>query len=106
MEKFIEYMQTKNFSHATQKMYLRSINQFLEWINKEAINCTKKDVLKYLEYLKNQRALKNISRKMQLTGLNHYFTFLYQSEQSTQNPCSFLKIRGIPKISLYKTLFL
>ena len=103
MEKFIQYMQGKNFSIATQQMYLRSVNEFLEWIEKEETRITKKDVLKYLEYLKKQRALKNISRKMQLTGINHYFTFLYHSEQITQNPCSFLKIRGISKISLYKT---
>lgn len=103
MEKFIQYMQGRNYSKTTQGMYLRSVNLFLEWINKEQTQITKKDVLKYLEYLKQQKNLKNVSRKMELTGMNHYFTFLYQSEQTTQNPCSFLKIRGIEKISLYKT---
>lgn len=103
MEKFIQYMQGRNYSETTQKMYLRSVNLFLEWIDKEQTQITKKDVLKYLEYLKQQKNLKNVSRKMELTGMNHYFTFLYQSEQITQNPCSFLKIRGIEKISLYRT---
>lgn len=103
MEKFIQYMQGRNYSETTQKMYLRSVNLFLEWIDKEQTQITKKDVLKYLEYLKTQKNLKNVSRKMELTGINHYFTFLYQSEQTTQNPCSFLKIRGIEKVSLYRT---
>ena len=103
MEKFIQYMQGRNYSETTQKMYLRSVNLFLEWIDKQETEITKKDVLKYLEHLKTQKNLKNVSRKMELTGMNHYFTFLYQSEQTTQNPCSFLKIRGIEKVSLYRT---
>jgi site-specific recombinase XerD len=39
---------------------------------------------------------------MHLTGLNHYFTFLYQEETISENPCSLLKIRGATQISLYK----
>jgi len=52
MEKFIQYMQGRNYSETTQKIYLRSVNLFLEWIDKQEIQITKKDVLKYLEYLK------------------------------------------------------
>jgi site-specific recombinase XerD len=101
-EDFTAYMQSKNFAPATQKMYLDSISQFLQWIEKEPTNCTKKDVLKYLEYLKQQRRLENISRRMRLTGLNHYFTFLYKAEQITSNPTALLKIRGTNKIHLYR----
>jgi len=98
---FIAHLQSKNLSEATQKLYLYDTNSFLEWINKEPVNCTKKDVLKYLEYLRKQRNLENVSRKMHLTSLNHYFTFLYQQEIIIENPCSLLKIRGAKKIHLY-----
>jgi integrase/recombinase XerD len=40
---------------------------------------------------------------MHLTGLKHYFTFLHRQEAISENPCLLLKIRGITKISLYKT---
>jgi len=102
MEKFIEYLQSKNHSKATQKAYLRYIGKFFKWTDKEAIQITKKDVLKYLGYLKDHKNWENITRRNQLIALNHYFTFLYQNEQIPQNPCLFLKIRGTQKKHLYK----
>jgi len=102
-EEFISYMQSKDFSEATQKMYLRSLSLFLEWMDKEETQITKPDVLKYLEYLKKQMNLKNESRKMELTAINHYFTFLCKNDHITQNPCALLKIRGIKKVNLHKT---
>ena len=102
MQKFIQYSQSKNHSQATQKAYLRYVNLFLEWIDKEPINTTKKDVLKYLGYLKDRKGQQNLTRKHNLIAINHYFTFLYKSEQITENPCLFLKIRGTKKQTLYK----
>lgn len=102
MEKFISYLQSKNHSQATQEAYLRYVNLFLEWIDKEPINTTKKDVLKYLQYLKDRKGQQNLTRKHNLIAINHYFTFLYRAEQVAENPCLFLKIRGTKKQTLYK----
>lgn len=102
MQKFIQYSQSKNHSQATQEAYLRYVNLFLEWIDKEPINTTKKDVLKYLGYLKDRKGQQNLTRKHNLIAINHYFTFLYKAEQITENPCLFLKIRGTKKKTLYK----
>jgi site-specific recombinase XerD len=68
----------------------------------EDIQVTKPDILKYLEYLKKRKGLQNVSRRNHLISLNHYFTFLYQSEQITENPCLLLKIRGTNKKQLHK----
>ena len=102
MEKFISYLQSKNHSQATQEAYLRYVNLFLEWLSKEPINTTKKDVLKYLQYLKDRKGQQNLTRKHNLIAINHYFTFLYRAEQVAENPCLFLKIRGTKKQTLYK----
>ena len=55
-----------------------------------------------MEHLKKRRAQKNITRKNRLIALNHYFTFLYKTEQITENPCLFLKIRGAKRKTLHK----
>lgn len=102
MNDFIQYLQSKNHSQATQEAYLRYVTQFLEWMEKEEIQITKKDVLKYLEHLKNRKGQQNLTRKHTLIALNHYFTFLLKAEQVTENPCLFLKIRGTKKRTLYK----
>jgi len=101
MEQFIQYLEAKNLSQATQNKYSRSIDEFLYWFTKEGINAAKKDILNYLFYLKNNRNQSNSSRKGDLTALKHYFTFLFKNELIASNPTNFLKIRGARKKTLY-----
>jgi integrase/recombinase XerD len=102
MEDFIYYLESKNHSKTTQKAYLRNVNLFIEWYKKEPINCTKKDVLKYLEYLQNKKQQDNITRRNSLIAINHYFTYLQKNEEVTSNPTALIKIRGTHKRHLYK----
>jgi len=101
MEQFIQYLEAKNLSQATQNKYSRSIDEFLFWFTKEDINATKKDILNYLSYLKDNRNQSNSSRKGDLTALKHYFTSLFKNELIANNPTNFLKIRGARKKTLY-----
>lgn len=101
-KEFITCLESKNLAKHTQKQYLLDIQLFFKWIQKEDIQITKLDILYYLEYLKKQKKLQNITRQHHLIALNHYFTFLYQSGQNTSNPCLLLKIRGTNKKKLHK----
>src|SRR3972149_11477186 len=97
---FIKYLENKNHSKNTQAAYLRQVNLFAVWYKNEVENCTKKDILKYLEYLQNKKGFENVSRRNALIALNHYFTFLLNNEVITSNPTALLKIRGIKKTQL------
>jgi len=97
---FTAYLEGKGFAKRTQKGHLSYVQLFLSWAGND-IQVTKPDVLRYLEHLKN-KGLQNVTRKRQLTALNHYFTFLYKDGQITANPCQFLKIRGANKKTLHK----
>jgi len=103
MKEFTEHLQSRNLSKTTIGIYLRYVNGFLDWYAKEPINCQKKDVLKYLSFLKDKKKYQNITRKNILIALNHYFTALLKSELVTSNPTAFLKIRGADKKHLYNT---
>jgi site-specific recombinase XerD len=103
MNDFIKYLQKKDLTPNTQNAYLRSVNLFLNWYEAEPMNAKKKDVLKYLEYLKNSKKQQNITRRNALIALNHYFEFLRKTEQITVNPTNLLKIRGTKKKQLYNT---
>jgi len=102
MEDFIKYLESKNHSKTTQKAYIRNVNLFLSWYKKEPINCTKKDILKYLEHLQNKKLQENITRRNALIAVNHYFTFLAKNEEIISNPTALIKIRGTHKRQLYK----
>jgi site-specific recombinase XerD len=101
-KEFTAYLESKELAKSTQKIYLLNVQIFFNWIKKEDLQVTKHDVLKYLEYLKNNTQQKNATRQNHLIALNHYFTFLYENEHIMQNPCSLLKIRGTVKKKLHK----
>jgi len=98
---FKTYLQNKNLSIATIKRYTRLTELFTDWNNSEAINCQKKDVLAYLGYLKNTKNLQTISRNNTLIALRHYFDYLITQNEITQNPTSFIKLRGLQKRNLH-----
>jgi len=99
---YITYLQRKDLANATQKAYCKSVDRFLEWFANDPINCTKKDVLHYLAYLKNNTPQQNITRRNSCIALNHYFTSLLQSGMMSENPLAFIKIRGTNKKQLHK----
>jgi site-specific recombinase XerD len=102
-ENFISYLQSNNLAQSTQNAYLKNLNLFLKWIEKEAEQTTKKDVLKYLEYLQTTKSQGNITRRNSLIAINHYFTHLHKAERIATNPAALIKIRGTKKRSLYRT---
>lgn len=101
MNDFIKYLQKKGLTQSTQQAYLRNANNFFDWYKCEAIATEKKDILKYLEYLKNNKKQQNITRKNSLIALHHYFEFLRETQQISANPTNLLKIRGTKKKQLY-----
>lgn len=100
---FIAYLQNKDLAPSTQDAYCFSAYKFCQWYEKDVMNCTKKDVLKYLEYLQNHRQQENITRCNALIAINHYFTFLQKTGAAEQNPTALIKIRGTKKKTLYRT---
>lgn len=102
MNEFKKYLQQKDYTQNTQNSYLEAVNRFMQWYKSEVINTEKKDILKYLEYLKTNKKLTNKSRNHVLMILKNYFTFMLQTVQIASNPTAFIKIRGTKKKQLYK----
>ena len=99
---FIKYLESKNLAQTSINAYVKFVESFFVKMKKEDIQITKPDVLKFLEYLKNNRKTQNSYRKNYLIALNHYFTYLYENEKISQNPCLLLKIRGVKRKTLCK----
>jgi len=98
MEDFKNYLQSKNLSPMTIKMYTREINHFISWYGTiDIINVQKKDVLNYLSYLKNEKNYQTVSTNHGLIALRHYFDGLVFNNELTLNPTSLIKLRGLKK---------
>jgi len=92
---FISYLQSQDLAAATQKLYAYNLSRFLAWYENDPINCRKKDILNYLDYLQNKRKLQNVSRKTHLIALDYYYRFLGLNEVT-----ALLKIQGTKKKKL------
>jgi site-specific recombinase XerD len=100
MEQFTSYLQGKNLSPATIGRYTGLIGNFTSWYgDDDVINCHKKDVLDYLNYLKNKQ--QPISRNNTLIALRHYFDYLIDEDMISGNPTALIKLRGIKKKKLH-----
>lgn len=100
---FTRYLQNKDLAPSTQDAYCLSVYKSLQWYEKDLMNCTKKDVLQYLEHLQNSKQQENITRRNALIAINHYFAFLQKTGAAEQNPTALIKIRGTKKRTLYRT---
>lgn len=92
MNDFIKYMQTKGLSSSTQKAYCFNTSKFLDWVDTEAINTQKKDILDYLKYLKKNKQQKNTTKRNSLIALNHYFEYLKKNKQVAVNPVNLIRL--------------
>jgi len=107
-KQYIKYLQQKGLAKSTQKCYLDNTKLFLKWLgtcaeynrSKEDIQCEKKDILNYLDYLKNKRHQKNITRRNQIIAIKHYFDFLQTGNLIETNPTALIKIRGVNRKQL------
>jgi site-specific recombinase XerD len=96
MEDYIKYLQGKDLSVATQKLYAYDLTRFLKWYEHDPINCTKKDILQYLDYLQNVLGVENVTRRHHLLAIDHYFNCL-----GLKHVTSFIKLRGTKKRKLH-----
>lgn len=102
---FTDYLLMKGYSTATIKRYVRDTEVFLKWTRKENIPhefIVYSDVLHYIQGIKKRVNQRTVST--QLNSLKHYFNFLEQTEQYTENPTTQIKIHGIKRKILYDIL--
>lgn len=93
---------TKNLQEQTLKAYSSDITNFLNYINKEPIEQI--DILNYINYLFDEKKLKDRSIKRKIISLKIYFNFLEDNSIIKNNPFTKLKFKFKQEKKLPKTL--
>jgi site-specific recombinase XerD len=104
MNKFENYLQSKNINPTSIQKYIVQVDKFKTFISKDIERIEKKDILNYLQFLQENKNLQNRTRQHILGILKHYFSHLYSQNLIATNPTNLLNIRGSRKKILYKTL--
>ena len=103
---FEQFLQQKDFVLATISRHHREINKYEKWLkakDKTIENTTKKDLLDYLQHIKQSRKLCNATQSGILAILKKYYSYL-NKEYGTTDITHFIKIRGTHRRRLQQLL--
>lgn len=100
-----DYLLLKNFSHQTRLSIQKTFKRFASWSDAQNIaleQISYNDVLSYLNYCK-QRGNKQKTLQVTVGCIKHYYNFLINENEVTENPCSNVEIKGVKRKILYET---
>jgi site-specific recombinase XerD len=104
---FKNYLQGKEYSHASIATYERFTDQFLEWLQKENMEVGQVRYQDILLYMKHCSSKKNHSQRTvqhTIITLGHYFDYLQDAQQIEGNPTKGIKVQGVKRKTLYHIL--
>lgn len=96
IETFTKHLEERDYNPLTIKHYMRSVTQFLEWIEQTQIEitaCSYSDLLSYVKVLqKAEISVQNQNRKIR--GVKYLYNYLIQEKEAVYNPAGSLYIKG------------
>jgi len=104
-KEFTDYLLMKGYSTSTTRRYVKDVEMFIQWVEKENIpieNVSYPDVLHYIQGKRN--AIKQRTISSNVNSIKHYFNFLSITNQAIENPTTQIRIRGIKRRILYHIL--
>lgn len=106
-----EYLrEEKRYSPNTIDNYLRTIDQFLQFLKtknegRDLLQVSSQDVGSFFVYLKTQRGLKRISQANKLSALRNFYRFLRRRGFLSINPCDGVSaVKTEKKLPLFLTI--
>ncbi|MGL4970833.1 MAG: tyrosine-type recombinase/integrase [Cetobacterium sp.] len=85
LEDFIKYKSdSKGLKKETLNLYTGDIKDFEDFFNKDLLLVTKEDILKYVEYLKNNYQPNSILRK--ISSIKTFYKYLFEKRMIDDNP--------------------
>lgn len=106
MKAYTHYLETQQYSKSSCKSYAHQAEKFTQWLlskNYSFINFDYKKALNYIAYLQDRHSnIKTINHKM--VGVRHYFNYLIEIGEHSQNPFTDIIIKGDKKKRLLHNL--
>jgi len=97
---FEAFLQQKGIIPKTIARHEREINKYETWLNlkkgRTPENATKKDLLDYLQHIKQSRKICNATQNSVLQKLKNYYAYLAK-EHGINDITHFIKIRGVER---------
>lgn len=99
MKSFKEYLEQRQFSESTVRIYENGVKEFLEWITKhhyQEANIRYADLMSYIKHCQKKGKTK-LHIRQELLAIRHYFNYLMKAGKIKSNPAQGVYIRGIAR---------
>ena len=109
IEKFSDYIKTKNYSDNTYISYINDLYYFYLYVKKDLIKVNEDDIRKYLEYL-NDKKEKASSVRRTISTFKTFYKFLYLNNYIDKKDYPMVRIaypkleKKLPKFVYYNDL--
>lgn len=103
---FKNYLKQKELSKTTVEAYHYHVLNFISFLDKDNTqieNCSEKEVMLYLNHLQ-KKGIDNITKKLRLYALKHFFNFQMEHNQRENNPANRIKLNSTQKQKLHRIL--
>lgn len=100
LDEYFLFLKTeKKLGNATIESYTEDLNNFQNFINKDLLNVTEKDITKYITYLRQALSAKSINRH--ISSLKGFYKYLLEETYIVVNPTENISIlkteKNLPK---------
>jgi len=96
---FLEYLQQKNYSAATQKQYELYCDRFISWLQEDQLlpeTFTYNDLLAFMRHCMETGITKRTVHSL-LNIIRHFCNYLIDEKRRTDNPAAGLYIKGLTR---------
>lgn len=104
-QEFTHYLLLKGYSTTTTKRYVRDVEMFIKWVEKENVQIEQISYSDVLHYIQGKREhVKQRTISTTVNSIKHYFNFLAITDQTIENPTTQIQIKGVKRKTLYHIL--
>ncbi len=105
LDTFKEYLILKGHAKRTREGIIKTVSYFAQWAEKENIelqNISYNDMIAYVNHCKKKGNKQSTIQKA-VINIKHYYDFLMNENQTEDNPCTNIAIKGIKRKTLRET---
>lgn len=104
-QEFTQYLLYKGYSTSTTKRYVKDVEMFIKWVEKENVQIEQVSYSDVLHYIQGKREhVKQRTISTTVNSIKHYFNFLAITDQTIENPTTQIQIKGVKRKTLYHIL--
>lgn len=104
-QEFTQYLLLKGYSTTTTKRYVKDVEIFIKWAEKENVQIKQVSYSDVLHYIQGKREhVKQRTISTTVNSIKHYFNFLAITDQTIENPTTQIQIKGVKRKTLYHIL--